>query len=383
MVASVAGADRVRRRTHRGAVARPHLPQGRRLHSGGPPYLCDLERRRESRARALQPMAVGGGAASAPRAGVRSVSAIARTAAPARQDAVRRRAADAGDRPRLGRIAETPPRGRAVRRPGADGGEGDLRSACANARPGHRAVARGAERPARGRHQRLLLRDGNGAPHQARRAGGGHGRRGDPATAVGVRGHEMATQTPKPAAAADDQRGLPAPAAAEDWPNRIFQTLREFGIRHVTYVPDAGHARLIELCHTAGDMEPTVLTTEEEGIGILAGAWLGGERGVLLMQSSGVGNCINTLSLAKVCGFPLLMIVTMRGEWGEANPWQVPMGQIVADNLRLAGSVVYEVTDPESAAPAVEAAARIAFNGGLTAAVLLSQRMLGTKLFKD
>ena len=77
------------------------------------------------------------------------------------------------------------------------------------------------------------------------------------------------------------------------------------------------------------------------------------------------------------------MIVTMRGEWGEANLWQVPMGQIVADNLRLAGSVVYEVTDPESAAPAVEAAARIAFNGGLTAAVLLSQRMLGTKLFKD
>jgi sulfopyruvate decarboxylase alpha subunit len=193
----------------------------------------------------------------------------------------------------------------------------------------------------------------------------------------------MATQTLKPADAGDDQSALSAPAAARDWPNRIFQTLREFGVRHVTYVPDAGHTRLIELCHTAGDMEPTVLTTEEEGIGILAGAWLGGERGVLLMQSSGVGNCINTLSLAKVCGFPLLMIVTMRGEWGEANPWQVPMGQIVADNLRLTGAVVYEVTEPEAAAPGVEAAARIAFNGGLTAAVLLSQRMLGTKLFKD
>jgi sulfopyruvate decarboxylase alpha subunit len=130
-------------------------------------------------------------------------------------------------------------------------------------------------------------------------------------------------------------------------------------------------------------MEPTVLTTEEEGIGILAGAWLGGERGVLLMQSSGVGNCINTLSLAKVCGFPLLMIVTMRGEWGEANPWQVPMGQIAAHSLRLAGAIVYEVTQPEAAAPAVEAAARIAFNAGLMVAVLLSQRMLGTKLFKD
>jgi sulfopyruvate decarboxylase alpha subunit len=172
-------------------------------------------------------------------------------------------------------------------------------------------------------------------------------------------------------------------ADAQHWPNLVFQKLREFNVRHVTYVPDAGQARLIELCQGSEEMEPTVLTTEEEGIGILAGAWLGGERGVLLMQSSGVGNCINVLSLAKVCSFPLLMIVSMRGEWGEANPWQVPMGQIAAENLRLAGVIVYEVTEPEAAAPAVEAAARIAFNGGLMVAVLLSQRMLGAKLFKD
>jgi sulfopyruvate decarboxylase alpha subunit len=173
------------------------------------------------------------------------------------------------------------------------------------------------------------------------------------------------------------------PAAASNWPDQIFQKLREAEIRQVVYVPDAGHTRLIELCHGSNDLKTTVLTTEEEGIGVLAGAWLGGERGVLLMQSSGVGNCINTLSLAKICGFPLLMIVTMRGQWGEANPWQVPMGQITADNLRLAGAIIHAVNEPESAATAVEAAARIAFSGGLTAAVLLSQRMLGAKLFKD
>jgi len=170
---------------------------------------------------------------------------------------------------------------------------------------------------------------------------------------------------------------------AHNWANLVFEKLREFQVRHVTYVPDTGHAQLIELCQAADGMEPTVLTTEEEGIGILAGAWLGGERGVLLMQSSGVGNCINTLSLSKVCGFPLLIIVTMRGEWGELNPWQIPMGQIAAKSLQLAGVIVYEVTEPEAAAPTVEAAARICFNGGLAVAVLLSQRMLGTKLFKD
>jgi sulfopyruvate decarboxylase alpha subunit len=171
--------------------------------------------------------------------------------------------------------------------------------------------------------------------------------------------------------------------SGEEWPDEIFQKLREAGVKQVAYVPDAGHARLIELCRAESGVQATVLTTEEEGIGLLAGGWLGGERGVLLMQSSGAGNCINTLSLAKVCGFPLVMIVTMRGQWGEANPWQVPMGQITPGALRLAGAVVFEAETRELAAPAVEAALRMAYNGGIAAAVLLSQRMIGTKLFKD
>jgi sulfopyruvate decarboxylase alpha subunit len=194
----------------------------------------------------------------------------------------------------------------------------------------------------------------------------------------------MQTAESKQAGQAEQRRGaLPDRETPRNWPEQIFDKLREADIRQVTYVPDAGHARLIELCHADPGMNTTVLTTEEEGIGVLSGAWLGGERGVLLMQSSGVGNCINTLSLARVCGFPLLMIVTMRGEWGEVNPWQVPMGQITASNLRLAGSIVYEVTEPALAGASVEAAARIAFNGNLMAAVLLSQRMLGTKLFQE
>jgi sulfopyruvate decarboxylase alpha subunit len=172
-------------------------------------------------------------------------------------------------------------------------------------------------------------------------------------------------------------------ASSTDWPSEIFDTLMRHQVRQVTYVPDAGHARLIEMCHAEPSMKPTVLTTEEEGIGVLAGAWLGGERGVLLMQSSGVGNCINTLSLAKICNFPLLMLVTMRGEWGELNPWQVPMGQITADSLKLAGVITYNATDPSTVDATVEAAARLVFSGGFSAAVLLSQRLLGTKLFKD
>lgn len=108
--------------------------------------------------------------------------------------------------------------------------------------------------------------------------------------------------------------------AAPTWPDEIFHILRDFDVAQMAYVPDAGHARLIERAVAANEVRAVPLTTEEEGIALLAGAWLGGERGALLMQSSGVGNCINMLSLAKTCRFPLLMLVTMRGQWGESNP---------------------------------------------------------------
>jgi len=169
---------------------------------------------------------------------------------------------------------------------------------------------------------------------------------------------------------------------AAAWPDAIYRVFVAERIRQVPYVPDAGHSRLIDRCHADRRMRPVVLTTEEEGIGVLAGAWLGGERGALLMQSSGVGNCINMLSLATVCRFPLLMLVTMRGEWGEFNPWQVPMGQGTAPILEQAGVLVYRIDDPAAAGETVEAGARMAFDGDRAVAVLIAQRVIGTKSFK-
>src|SRR3984957_21349216 len=142
-------------------------------------------------------------------------------------------------------------------------------------------------------------------------------------------------------------------------------------IRQIGYVPDAGHSRLIELCHADPAMRAVVLTSEEEGVGLAAGAWLGGQRAALLLQSSGVGNCINMLSLAKSCHFPLLMLVTMRGEWGEFNPWQVPMGSKTQAALELMDVLVYRAERAEEAAETVAAALDITFNGGPVTAVLL------------
>ena len=164
-----------------------------------------------------------------------------------------------------------------------------------------------------------------------------------------------------------------------DWRDEIFAALKRAEIRQVGYVPDAGHARLIELCRSDPEIRAVPLTSEEEGVALAAGAWLGGERAALLMQSSGVGNCVNMLSLTKNCRFPLVMLVTMRGEWAEFNPWQVPMGAKTQAALELMDVLVYRVEREEDAAETVAAALDIAFNGDVAAAVLLSQRLIGAK----
>ena len=169
------------------------------------------------------------------------------------------------------------------------------------------------------------------------------------------------------------------------WPDDIFRVLLEQKVTQVAYVPDGGHAHLIERCRgeegQRARMKAVPLTTEEEGVAMLAGAWLGGRRGVLLLQSSGVGNCVNMLSLIRTCRFPLLMLVTMRGQWGEFNPWQVPMGQTASDVLRLAGVIVRQVDRQEEVGETVLAALRMAFLGPAACAVLISQRVVGIKTF--
>jgi sulfopyruvate decarboxylase alpha subunit len=170
---------------------------------------------------------------------------------------------------------------------------------------------------------------------------------------------------------------------SQPWPEALYKTLKDAGIRQVGYVPDAGHKRLIELCHADKEMRAVVLSTEEEGIGLAAGAWLGGDRSALLMQSSGVGNCINTLGTVRECRFPLLMLVTMRGQRGEFNPWQVPMGQATPTVLEAMGVVVQEANSAAEIAPTVDAAARLAFGSYQAAAVLISQAVIGIKSFQE
>ena len=169
-------------------------------------------------------------------------------------------------------------------------------------------------------------------------------------------------------------------ARKASWPRDVFRVLKDADVRQVAYVPDAGHTELIKTCIADNAVRTVPLTAEQEGVAVLAGAWLGGEAGALLMQSSGVGNIINMLGMSNECRFPLLMLVTMRGEWGEFNPWQVPMGQATEKSLQSAGVICHRVDDPDKIAETVEAAAKLAFQGGRMVAVLIGQRVVG---FKD
>jgi len=174
-----------------------------------------------------------------------------------------------------------------------------------------------------------------------------------------------------------------AGAKGAKWPSDLYRILKAADVRQMAYVPDAGHTTLINLFSADPDVISNVLTTEEEGIAIAAGAWLGGQRSVLLLQSSGVGNCINMLSLPVIGRFPLLMLVTMRGQKGEFNPWQVPMGQATPAVLAAMGVVVHEANSAEVIAPTVDAAARLAFGSYQAVAVLISQAVIGIKSFQD
>lgn len=165
------------------------------------------------------------------------------------------------------------------------------------------------------------------------------------------------------------------------WQDDLYNLLRRNNVTQFAYVPDAGHRILIDRSLADPEVHSVALTSEEEGVAMLAGADLGGARGVLLMQSSGTGNCVNMLSLIKGGRFPFLTLVSMRGDFGEGNPWQFPMGQAVEPVLRAMGVICMRADQPEEVVPTVSAALTMVFQSGQAVAVLLTQKLLGAKQF--
>ena len=166
-----------------------------------------------------------------------------------------------------------------------------------------------------------------------------------------------------------------------NWSLDVFRAIQARNITLVCTVPDGGLSNLLDLIEADDKIRLVTLSTEEEGIGITAGCWLGGRRAMIAMQSSGVGNCINALGLPLAYRAPCLMLVTMRGQWGEFNPWQVPMGQAAKPALEAMGVRCFPVERSEEVGETFAAAADLAFNSRTSAAVLVSQRIIGAKGF--
>ncbi len=165
------------------------------------------------------------------------------------------------------------------------------------------------------------------------------------------------------------------------WSDDVFAEMKAREISTVATIPDGGLTQLLNMVVADKNMRLVTLSTEEEGIGVATGQWLGGKRAMIAMQSSGVGNCINALGIPVTMRAPCLMLVTMRGQWGEFNPWQVPMGQATRTVLEAVGVRCFPVEHAEEIGETFAAAADIAFHGRLSAAVLVSQRVIGAKGF--
>ncbi|MCE2858203.1 MAG: phosphonopyruvate decarboxylase [Comamonadaceae bacterium] len=151
------------------------------------------------------------------------------------------------------------------------------------------------------------------------------------------------------------------------WSEPVHSLLREHQIKQVAMVPDAGHANLIRLCEADKKMKVVRLTSE---------------KGILLMQSSGVGNCINMLSLSTSCQMPLVILITMRGDHGEFNPSQVPMGNATETVLSAMGVLVRRGDTHEAVVEEVAGALHMAFNTSRPIAVLIGQKVTGAKDFR-
>jgi sulfopyruvate decarboxylase subunit alpha len=181
-----------------------------------------------------------------------------------------------------------------------------------------------------------------------------------------------------------------SPVDQPAWAVSICAGLRDAGIRHLVHVPDNPTSHILRvlqappyvaLPHVASGfsrtatIRVTTATREEEAFGIAAGAYLGGYRSAVMLQSSGLGNSLNALtSLLIPYRIPVVMLISMRGEDDEWNPAQRPMGRALRPILDAIG-IPHQTLEPATdGADMICAVARRAFDARLPAACLLPRR---------
>lgn len=164
------------------------------------------------------------------------------------------------------------------------------------------------------------------------------------------------------------------------WANTMVDVLKQYNVQFISYVPDAKGEKILQVARKDKYFEILPLTREEEGIGVVCGQALGGKRGVVLMPTAGFGNSINALaSLAIPYKFSLPMIIGVRGELGEFNQAQIPMGQAMPAILAALNIPTFRITREEDVEKMTEGALRVAYANESPVAILVTNEMAGWK----
>ncbi|MFB6281406.1 MAG: thiamine pyrophosphate-binding protein [Haloferacaceae archaeon] len=167
---------------------------------------------------------------------------------------------------------------------------------------------------------------------------------------------------------------------SDDWAAEAVAALRTVGVDLGVGLPDSGVAPLLEAFEAADGAETLTVCREEEAVGVLAGAWVGGRRGALVCQTSGLANALNAVgSLSVPARLPFVGLVSRRGGLGEFNAAQVPMGYNMPAVLDAVGVRTCVVERPGAVAERTRLAATSAFSTGLPYVVLLDATVTGHK----
>lgn len=165
-----------------------------------------------------------------------------------------------------------------------------------------------------------------------------------------------------------------------EWPRKIVSLLKANDIESISFVPDTVIGRILKAAQKDPKFRITTLAREEEGIGIITGEYMGGRRGVLMMQGAGLGNCVNALaSLAIPYQIPFLMLISQRGELGEFNACHVVMGKALRGILESLGIQHYTINRDDELETVLGGAIKTAYTSEQPVAVILTTALVGWK----
>lgn len=164
------------------------------------------------------------------------------------------------------------------------------------------------------------------------------------------------------------------------WERDVLESLKRHDVDVIAYLPDSILAPLVDRVESDDDLEAVRVPREEAGVAVLSGAWLGGRRGALLCQSSGLANCFNALgSHVKPAGLPFVGIVTRRGGLGDHNRAQIPAGYNLPRLLDDLGVRNRPVDRPDDVGDVVDRATETAFSTADPFVLLLEPTLTGGK----